>query len=89
MKGELVEPVEVTEMLSASVPLIRKYGTIAAKRVFRLFPHLLRDAKSSTDPDISLFSADALERYGIKDEIDKMRKQAEDAVKKKPKPSKP
>ncbi len=60
-KGDSADESEVTGMLDDTASLTRKYGAIAAKRLFEKFPKLLKNAVSNSDPDISRFSREAIE----------------------------
>lgn len=54
---------EVFFMINNREPLIRKYGIMVAKKLFKKFPNLIIDAMSNTDPDISTFSKEVIEIY--------------------------
>lgn len=56
LKGELLNPESVIKMIKDQEPLIRKYGVVAAKRLFQKFPELIAHATSSTDLDVHKFS---------------------------------
>lgn len=64
LKGESITESEITAMLKNAEPLIRKYGAIAAKRLFSTHPHFLELASTNVDSDISRFSAEALDMLG-------------------------
>jgi len=64
LKGDSVDRNDVLRMLGAPDPLTRKYGAIAAKRLFNKCPQLLKDAALSTDHDVNRFSIEALKTYG-------------------------
>lgn len=61
LKGNSITESDITAMLNDPAHLIKMYGAIAAKRIFEQYPKLLEFAASSLDPDISRFSAEALE----------------------------
>lgn len=60
LKGHNVQEFDVIQMLNSSDLVARKYGAVAAKRLFEVFPSLLKDAAQNRDPDVSRFSEEAL-----------------------------
>lgn len=55
---------DVLSMIIAAHSLIRRYGAIAAKRLFKKFPELIADAAKSSDPDVSRFAKESLKAVG-------------------------
>ena len=48
------DPDKVIEMLHSEFPLIRKYGAILAKKLFKVYPDLLKEALVNDDADIQV-----------------------------------
>ena len=63
LKGRLVNESDVEVLLNSSAPLSRRYGAIAAKRLFEEFPEVLEVAASNSDPDVCKFTAKALKKF--------------------------
>jgi hypothetical protein len=62
LRGNAVQESDVKEMLDSSDSVTRKYGAVAAKRLFDVFPSLLKDSTQNRDRDVSKFSIEALRR---------------------------
>jgi hypothetical protein len=62
LRGDTAHDSDVKEMLGSSELVTRKYGAVAAKRLFELYPNLLQDAAQNSDSDVSRFSIEALNR---------------------------
>src|SRR5262245_58104236 len=60
-KCDALELREVQLMLADQDPLIRRYGTIAAKRLLKKWPELINAAVTVHDRDVSRFAKEALE----------------------------
>jgi len=56
LKDDILAPEQVLMMIDDKEPLVRKYGTIAAKRLIEKFPKLIANAISSADPEVRKFS---------------------------------
>jgi hypothetical protein len=56
LKGEGNQPKDVVEMLNSKFSLTRKYGVMLSKRLFHVFPNLIKEATVSNDIDIQKFS---------------------------------
>jgi hypothetical protein len=61
LKGNSIKQTEIMSMLNNPIQIVRQYGAIAAKRLFKDFPELLKSATTNSDADIINFSTDALE----------------------------
>ena len=57
--GERVEPGSVAAMIGSTDPLLRRYGAIAAKRLLKRFPTLMREVGGSDDGDLRRFFGEA------------------------------
>jgi len=55
MAAGRVEPAVVAAMIGDVQPLVRRYGAIAAKRLFRELPHLFTMVGASDDADLQRF----------------------------------
>ena len=51
----------ILKMIDDNEPLVRKYGAIAAKRIFQDSPELIVHASSSKDSDIQQFAQDVID----------------------------
>lgn len=56
LEGTEVESGRVSAMIGSGVPLRRKYGVIAAKRILDRCPELIAGAMVSVDPDVRRFA---------------------------------
>ena len=54
---------QVLQMINDANPLVRRYGAIAARRLFETFPDLISTATESADPDISRFAKETLDSF--------------------------
>lgn len=54
---------EVLLMINNIEPLTRKYGIIAAKRLYNRFPTLINDAMKNHDNDISKFAQEVIKIF--------------------------
>lgn len=63
LEVEKTPPEEVFLMINSCEPLTRKYGIIAAKKLFAKFPKIILDAVDNEDSDISRFSKEVIEIY--------------------------
>lgn len=65
-RRDLVKKEQVIEMLESSTTLPRKYGAIAAVRLFDRFPGLIENATQNSDEDVSEFSIKSLKRLTLR-----------------------
>lgn len=56
---------QVLMMINSDEPLSRKYGVIAAKRLYNRYPDLINEAMISDDQDIVKFSKEVAEMHSI------------------------
>jgi hypothetical protein len=61
LKIEQLNPEQVASMINSDERLTRKYGIIAAKKLYTKYPNLIIEALSNEDPDISNFSRRVIE----------------------------
>ncbi|NJK30986.1 MAG: hypothetical protein HC927_00480 [Deltaproteobacteria bacterium] len=63
-----VDPDIVAAMMTDADPLVRRYGAIAAKRTFRHFPALIREAVFSKDSEIRKFCQSVVQDHDSSDD---------------------
>jgi len=60
MAADRIDPAAVVAMMHDVDPVIRRYGAIVAKRLYRVFPHLMTEAELSNDPELRRFYQDTV-----------------------------
>lgn len=56
LEEKKIHPEEIMTMIKNDDPLLRKYGAMAAKRVYDIYPELIQIAKESDDPEVRDFA---------------------------------